>query len=79
MFQYKPLTVSQQVTILFAANEGYLDEVENKKIQEFKAGWFEHFEANMPELDKRLNAGDKLSDEDKEALRAQLDAYCKTL
>ena len=77
--QYKPLSVAQQVTILFAANEGYLDEVENKEIQEFKAGWFEYFEANMPELDKRLNEGDKLSDEDKDALRAQLDAYVKTL
>ena len=31
--QYKPLTVAQQVTILFAANEGFLDEVDNKKIQ----------------------------------------------
>ena len=77
--QYKPLSVAQQVTILFAANEGYLDEVENKEIQEFKSGWFEYFEANMPELDKRLNEGDKLSDEDKDALRAQLDAYVKTL
>ena len=77
--QYKPLTVSQQVTILFAANEGYLDEIDNKKVQEYKAGWFEYFEANMPELDKRLNDGDKLSDEDKEALRTELEAYGKTL
>ena len=77
--QYRPLTVSQQVTILFAANEGYLDEIDNKKVQEYKAGWFEYFEANMPELDKRLNEGDKLSDEDKEALRAQLETYGKTL
>ena len=77
--QYRPLTVSQQVTILFAANEGYLDEIDNKKVQEYKAGWFEYFEANMPELDKRLNEGDKLSDEDKEALRTQLEAYGKTL
>ena len=77
--QYKPLTVSQQVTILFAANEGYLDEVDNKKVQEYKAGWFEFFEANMAELDKRLNEGDKLSDEDKDALRVQLEAYSKTL
>jgi F-type H+-transporting ATPase subunit alpha len=36
--QYKPLTVSQQVSILFAANEGFLDEVDNKKVQEYKAG-----------------------------------------
>ena len=73
--QYRPLTVAQQVTILFAANEGFLDEVDNKKIQEYKAGWFEHFEANMPELEKRLNDGDKLSDDDKNALRAELDKF----
>ena len=77
--QYKPLTVAQQVTILFAANEGYLDEVDNKKVNDFKNGWFEYFEANMPELNTKLNKGDKLSDEDKEALKSKLDAYLKTL
>ena len=77
--QYKPLTVAQQVTILFAANEGFLDEVDNKNIMEYKNGWFEYFEANMPELNKRLNEGDKLSDEDKEALKANLESYGKTL
>ena len=77
--QYKPLTVAQQVSILFAANEGFLDEVDNKKINAFKAGWFEFFEANMPELSKQLNEGSKLSDNDIEALKAQLEAYAKTL
>ena len=77
--QYKPLTVAQQVTILFAANEGYLDEVDNKNIPNFKNGWFEFFEANMPELNKKLNEGAKLSDEDTSALKEQLDAYIKTL
>ena len=77
--QYKPLTVAQQVTILFAANEGFLDEVDNKKINEYKTGWFEYFEANMPELNKSLNEGAKLSDEDITALKSQLEAYAKTL
>ena len=77
--QYRPLTVAQQVTILFAANEGYLDEIDNKKIPEFKTGWFETFEAKMPELNKALNAGAKLSDEDITALKEQLDAYVKSL
>ena len=77
--QYKPLSVAQQVTILFAANEGFLDEVDNKKINEFKAGWFEYFEANMPELNKALNDGAKLSDDDMKALREALEAYSKTL
>ena len=77
--QYKPLTVAQQVTILFAANEGFLDEIDNKKVQDYKAGWFEFFSANMAELEDRLNAGEKLSDDDIESLKAQLDAYGKTL
>lgn len=77
--QYKPLTVAQQVTILFAANEGFLDEIDNKKISEYKTGWFEYFEANMPELNKALNEGAKLSDNDIEALKSQLEAYGKTL
>ena len=77
--QYKPLTVAQQVSILFAANEGFLDDVDNKEINAFKTGWFEFFEANMPELSKQLNEGSKLSEDDIKALKAQLEAYAKTL
>ena len=77
--QYNPLTVAQQVTILFAANEGYLDEIDNAKINDYKSGWFEYFEANMPELSAKLNAGDKLSDEDIAALKENLEAYAKNL
>ena len=77
--QYKPLTVAQQVTILFAANEGFLDEVDNKNIMDYKTGWFEYFEANMPELNKALNEGGKLSDEDIKALKENLESYGKTL
>ncbi len=77
--QYNPLSVAQQVTILFAANEGYLDEVDNAKINDYKTGWFEYFEANMPDLSAKLNAGDKLSDEDTAALKENLEAYGKNL
>ena len=77
--QYKPLTVAQQITILFAANEGFLDEIDNKAINAYKAGWFEYFEANMPELSKALNEGGKLSDDDIKALKENLEAYGKTL
>ena len=77
--QYKPLSVAQQVTVLFAANEGFLDEIDNKKINEFKNGWFEYFEANMPELNKSLNEGAKLSEDDIKALKEALEAYSKTL
>jgi len=70
--QYQPLNVAEQVSILFAANEGLLDEVDNKDIIAFKKDWFEYYDANMPELVKKLNDGGALSDEDKESLRNAL-------
>ncbi len=70
--QYNPLSVSEQVTILFAGNEGYLDDVDNKDIQDFKKHWFEYFGANMSELSEKLNQGAALDDNDKENLRKNL-------
>lgn len=67
--QYKPLSVAEQVSILFAANEGLLDDVDNKNILAFKKDWFDYYNANLSELVQRLNEGGALSDEDKEALK----------
>ncbi len=77
--QYKPLSVARQISILFAANEGYLDDVENKNIQKFKESWFEYFDANLPELSKKLDEGSALSDEDKASLRDALKNFKATM
>ena len=76
--QYKPLSVSQQVSILFAANEGFLDDVDNREIPKFKEAWFEYFEANLPEMSKRLNDASALSDEDKAELVSAISNFKKT-
>ena len=73
--QYQPLNVAEQISILFAANEGLLDEVDNKEIPEFKKGWFDYFNANMSDLVKKLNDGEGLSDEDKQALTSALNKF----
>ena len=73
--QYSPLSVAKQVSILFAANEGVLDDLDNKAIHQFKKDWFEYFEANYSELEEKLNAGAALSDEDKNSLRSGLSIF----
>ena len=73
--QYAPLSVAKQISILFAANEGLLDDVNDLKIKEFKNGWFDFFEANMKDLIVRLDAGEKLSDEDKIELTKMVNKY----
>jgi len=73
--QYKPLSVAQQVSILFAANEGYLDDLANTDIAKFKVGWFEYFDANLGELAAGLNNRAPLEDADKTLLREHIEKY----
>lgn len=73
--QYNPLSVAQQVAILFCANEGYVNDVENKDIQEFKKQFFEYFQANCPSLEEKLNQGAKLEDNDKEELIKHIENF----
>ena len=73
--QYNPLSVAQQVAILFCGNEGYINDVENIHIQEFKKQFFEYFSANCADLETRLNAGAKLEDADKEELVKHIENF----
>lgn len=68
--QYKPLSVAEQISILYAADQGLLDEITD--IVNFKKDWFDYFNANLADLVKKLNDGAALSDEDKEALNSAL-------
>ena len=63
----------------FKGHSNFNYEVDNKGINAYKNGWFEYFEANLPEMNKALNEGGKLSDEDMATLRAKLEDYGKTL
>ena len=76
--QYNPLSVAEQVSILFAANEGLLDDIDNALIPKFKKEWFMHLNANLKELSDRLNAGSALSDDDKKQLRESIENFKKT-
>ena len=76
--QYNPLSVAEQVTILFAANEGILDDVANTEIGKFKKEWFAYLNTNMQDLVLRLNDGAKLEETDKEQLKHALQNFKKT-
>ena len=73
--QYSPLSVAKQISILFAANNGFLDDIKNTKIPEFKKCWFDYFESNMPQLNDKLNSGEKMNDEDIETLKKNISSF----
>lgn len=77
--QYSPLSVAQQVSMLYAANEGILDNVDTKEIQRFKTDWFKYFSANSKKLEDKLNTGTALDDNEKKELRATLEKFRDSL
>jgi F-type H+-transporting ATPase subunit alpha len=73
--QYQPQSVAQMYTILYAGNSGVMDELDNDVIQDFKQQWFEYLNANLNELEARLNTGAKPSDDDLTLLSTHLKTF----
>ncbi|HNM50862.1 MAG TPA: F0F1 ATP synthase subunit alpha, partial [Candidatus Obscuribacter sp.] len=73
--QYQPLSLAQQVSIIFAANKGILDDVETKNLGKFKAEWFKYLSSQAKDIEAKLTGGDKLSDAEEQALVDQLNKF----
>jgi len=54
--QYKPLSTAEMAFSLFAANEGYLDDVEVSKIVSFEAALHDYANSSQAELVAKVNA-----------------------
>ncbi len=61
--QYAPLTIADMALSLFAANEGYLDDVEIKKIVDFEAALHAYAKSNHGALIEQINATADYNDE----------------
>ncbi|MBY0357123.1 MAG: F0F1 ATP synthase subunit alpha [Candidatus Obscuribacterales bacterium] len=66
--QYQPLLLAQQVSLLYAANRGVLDDVESGEIARFKEEWCKYLAANAKDVEAKLNAGDKPNEAEEKAL-----------
>jgi len=52
--QYKPLSVEEQILIIYAGNRGFLDEFAVLRVEEYEVKLFEYFNKEHPELIKKL-------------------------
>ncbi|MFW6350008.1 MAG: F0F1 ATP synthase subunit alpha, partial [Thiohalospira sp.] len=73
--QYKPLGVGLMAFSLFAANEGYLDDLETKKVSDFEAALHDYAKSECADLVKQLDETGKYDDEVDAALRKALDDF----
>ncbi len=75
--QYHPLSVAEMAVSLFAANEGYLDDVEVKKVVEFEAALHRYMNSEHGDLMARIDESGDWNEEIEQAFRAALDDFKK--
>jgi F-type H+/Na+-transporting ATPase subunit alpha len=73
--QYSPLSVAEMAVSLYAANQGYLDDVEVKKVVDFEAALHTYMRANCQSLLADINKTGDYSDEIAAKFKAALDDF----
>ncbi len=73
--QYAPLSVSEMALSLFAANEGYLDDVGVKKVVDFEDALLAHFRSTFESDMNAINSNPDYNDEVVAKLRAIVEDF----
>tara|TARA_Y100000590_G_scaffold64583_1_gene69538 strand:- start:4974 stop:6497 length:1524 start_codon:yes stop_codon:yes gene_type:complete len=75
--QYVPVSVENQVAIIFAASKGYLDEVPADKVSEYESGLLDYLEANNGDDLKALAVEGVISDDMAASLEKSIADFTK--
>ncbi len=73
--QFEVMSVEHQVAILYAATQGFLDDIEVEEVKAFEVGFHDYLRANHPELPKSIKEKMKLDDEIEASLTKALEGY----
>jgi F-type H+-transporting ATPase subunit alpha len=76
--QYSPLTIAEMALSLYAANEGYLDDVDVSKIVDFEAALHAHFKSEHADLFSQINEKGDYSDDIVAGMKKVLEQFKKT-
>jgi F-type H+-transporting ATPase subunit alpha len=73
--QYAPMSVEQQVMVIFAVTNGYLDDVDIEQARAWEKGFHEFMQSSHPKVAEEIRTKKALSDELLQTLRAAIDHY----
>ena len=76
--QYSPMTVAEMGTSLFAANEGFLDDVEVNKVVKFEAQLLDWMRSEQKELLDKIGPEGNFNDDIAAGLKAALEKFKTT-
>jgi F-type H+-transporting ATPase subunit alpha len=73
--QYQPLPVEEEVAVIWAATNGYLDDIPVANVREFEAGLLEHLRSSKSDLLATIASEKAISDQTTEALKAAVSNF----
>jgi F-type H+-transporting ATPase subunit alpha len=73
--QYQPLTIADMGFSLYAANEGYLDDVPVNKVVDFESAMLSYVRSNYADLLKQINETGDYNDEIAAKMKEALDKF----
>ena len=75
--QFSPLKTEEQVAVIFAGVNGYLDKLPLGDVTRFEQGLLSHMRADGKDVLEAIRKEKALSDDLREKLKAQIDAFAK--
>jgi F-type H+/Na+-transporting ATPase subunit alpha len=76
--QYSPLPVAEQVAIIYAGTNGYLDDLPTEKVTTFTKGLRDYLASNKPKYGEIIRNEKKLSDEAEALLKEAITEFKQT-
>jgi F-type H+-transporting ATPase subunit alpha len=76
--QFAPLSVAEMAFSLFAANEGFLDDVDVKKVVDFEAALLSYLRSSQKALLDKINAKGDFNDEIAAEMRKAIETFKST-
>jgi F-type H+-transporting ATPase subunit alpha len=76
--QYSPMSIAQMAVSLFAANEGFLDEVEVEKVRDFEESLLGYMKSENSKLMDNINKTGDFNDDIKKGLTKAIETFIKT-
>ena len=76
--QYQPMSLADQVIIIFAGTQGYADKVPMDEMKSWETSLLRYMEASHPEIIKDISQQKRITDDTQKELRSALDAFSAT-
>jgi len=75
--QYQPLSLAQEVMIIYAGTNGYIDGIEIARIPEWEQKFYQFMASSHPEIGNAIERDKKLTPETEDALKMAIDEFNK--